>query len=361
MIQVTKPTTPKLGSVTKYLKRIHERAWLTNNGPIVQELTDRLREYLGVENLLLTANGTLALQVAYKVFEIESQAITSPFTFIATASAMKWQGINPQFADIDSETLCLSAYSTSQAITEQTQALVPVHVYGNPCEVEEFEKLGRTHNIPVIYDASHAFSVKYQGTSILNWGDAATLSLHATKLFHTIEGGAIIFKNKEHLERAQKMINFGLSENPEDICLPGINAKMSEIHAAYGLCALDSIEQTINRRLEILDLYQSELADLVRFPKWREGATNNAAYAPILLESEKQCSKVLADLKSQGIFARRYFYPSLNTVSQFKQQAHTHCSNAEKAAGRVICLPIYPDLDKKNVQRIVRVVRNALH
>lgn len=359
MIQVTKPVTPSLDQVQKYLDKVHARAWLTNNGPLVRELTDKLQDYLGVRNLVLTANGTLALQVAYKALGLEKEAVTSPFTFVATASAMKWQGITPRFADIDADTLGLCPQKAAETISADTQAIVPVHVYGNPCDVEGFERLGNARKLPIIYDASHTFAVNYREESVLNWGDASTLSFHATKLFHTVEGGGIVFKDDDIYERAQKMLNFGLGSSPDDITTPGINAKMSEIHAAYGLCVLNSIDQILERRSEILGAYREGLSSVVDIPKWREGASQNAAYAPILLDSEKQCLKVLETLKSNGVNARRYFYPSLNTVSEFQAESEAGCPNSVGAASRALCLPIYPDLADEDVQKIIEGVKTG--
>lgn len=357
MIQVTKPVTPSLDKVQKYLDQVHTRAWLTNNGPLVRELTEKLQDYLGVRNLILTANGTLALQVAYKALGVEKEAVTSPFTFVATASAMKWQGITPRFADIEVDTLGLCPRKTAGAITTDTQAIVPVHVYGNPCDVEGFDTIAKAHNIPIIYDAAHTFAVNYKHGSVLSWGDASTLSFHATKLFHTVEGGGIVFKDDDVFEQAQKMLNFGLGGAPEDIATPGINAKMSEIHAAYGLCVLDSIDYILERRAEILNAYREGLDGVVNTPKWREGATQNGAYAPILLESEQRCLKVLDTLKSQGVLARRYFYPSLNAVSEFQSSAQADCPNSVDTAARALCLPIYPDLANKDVRKIIEGVK----
>ncbi|WP_404417444.1 DegT/DnrJ/EryC1/StrS family aminotransferase [Marinospirillum sp.] len=359
MIQVTKPVIPDLVKVQKYLEKVHERAWLTNNGPLVHELTDRLQDYLGVRNLLLTANGTLALQIAYKVLGIKEEAVTSPFTFIATASAMKWQGVNPNFADIDSKSLCLSPAATADAITPKTSAIVPVHVYGNPCDVKAFDILGDQFGIPVIYDASHAFGVQYQGESILNWGDASTLSFHATKLFHTVEGGGIVFKDTDVFEQAKHMQNFGLGERADDISSQGINAKMSEVHAAYGLCVLDSIDDILDRRADILDSYYTELEGIVKAPEWCKDASQNAAYAPILLESENQCLKVLDKLRSIGVVARRYFYPSLNTVTEFQGSHDKTCPQSEQAASRVLCLPIYPSLNSEDIQKVIVAVKKG--
>ena len=360
MIQVTKPITPNLNQIQKYLEQAHSRSWLTNNGPLVRELTERLQDYLGVRNLILTANGTLALQVAYKALGIEEgEAVTSPFTFVATASAMKWQGTRPRFADIEPDTLGLSPEKAEEAITSETRGLVPVHVYGNPCDLEGFEQVSKAHNLPIIYDASHTFAVDYKGRSVLSWGDASTLSFHATKLFHTVEGGGIVFKDREVYDQAQKMLNFGLGSSPDNIATPGINAKMSEVHAAYGMCVLDSIDDILERRAKILGAYSEGLNGVVKTPKWREGATQNAAYAPILLASEKQCLDVLDALKSKGVIARRYFYPSLNMVSEFQENEHTDCSNAVDAASRALCLPIYPDLADLDVQKIIEGVKTG--
>lgn len=359
MIPVTKPYLPDEKLLHKYLSQIHNRAWLTNNGPLVRELTDKLQDYLGVRNLILTANGTLALQVAYKALGIENEAVTSPFTFVATSSAMKWQGITPRFADIEADTLGLSPRSAAESITSETQAIVPVHVYGNPCDIEGFEQVSEAQKLPVIYDASHAFAVDYKGRSVLNWGDASTLSFHATKLFHTVEGGAIVFKDDDTYQKAQRMLNFGLGTSSDDIQTPGINAKMSEVHAAYGLCVLESIEEILQKRTGILSAYREGLDGVVETPLWREGATQNAAYAPILMESERQCLKVVDTLKSIGVVARRYFYPSLNSVSEFQSGSHGDCTNAEKVSSRALCLPIYPDLAKKEVQRIIEGVKTG--
>ncbi|MGM0953489.1 MAG: DegT/DnrJ/EryC1/StrS family aminotransferase [Pseudomonadota bacterium] len=359
MIQVTKPVIPDLSSVQKYLEKVHKRAWLTNNGPLVRELTERLQDYLGVRHLLLTANGTLALQLAYKALRVENEAVTSPFTFVATAAAMKWQGIEPRFADIDDESLCLSPTATEQQIIERTQGIVPVHVYGNPCDVEAFARLGRKYDIPVIYDASHAFAIRYNGDSILNWGDASTLSFHATKLFHTVEGGGIVFKDEEVFQRARKMLNFGLGDHPDDIREPGLNAKMSEVHAAYGLCMLDSIDAILERRNEILSAYRDGLNGVVDSPRWRDGATQNAAYAPVLLQSEQQCLNVLGELEARGVKARRYFYPSLNKATEFRDRNGAGCGNAEDAARRVVCLPLYPDLPDFQVRNIIEAVKSG--
>lgn len=238
---------------------------------LVQELTRRLEKYLGVENLLLVANGTLALQIAYRALGVTgrnepTEAITTPFTFVATASSLKWEGVEPVFADIDPDTWCLDPANIEPAITPRTKAIVPVHVFGNACDVDAIDAIAKRHNLKIIYDASHAFGVKYQGESLLKHGDAATLSFHATKLFHTGEGGAIVFKNKKDLALAKKMINFGIT-GPEKIEELGINAKMSELQAAMGLCVLDEIESIFFERSKRWKKYIKDLKKRLYLPK----------------------------------------------------------------------------------------------
>lgn len=364
-IPVTVPFVAELKAVGRYLERAHASAWLTNNGPLAMELAARLEDYLGVRNLLLTANGTLALQLAYKALGIESAAVTTPFTFIATASAMKWQGLKPWFADIDAKMLGLSPRAAEQALAHDRKGsssidgIVPVHVYGNPCDVEAFEQLGQEYHTPVVYDASHAFGIKYRNESILNWGDASTLSFHATKLFHTVEGGAVVFKDANIYEEAKRMINFGLGDG-EDINSPGINAKMSEVHAAYGLANLDCIDKILTRRLEILDLYCQRLNGTVGFPVWRSQASQNGAYVPILLESERQCHAVLDSLKRIGVIARRYFYPSLHRVAEFANHTNDGCVTSEQTAPRVLCLPIFTALKNRDIERVCEAVKQGV-
>jgi dTDP-4-amino-4,6-dideoxygalactose transaminase len=265
MIPVTRPYLPSRKKLDKYIDGIYERQWLTNNGPLVQELTLQLEDYLDVRNLLLVANGTLALQVAYKTLNVSDsefgtlpEAITTPFTFIATASSLKWSGVQPVFADIDPNTWCLNPANIEAVITANTRAIVPVHVFGNTCDVAAINSIAQKHKLKIIYDASHAFGVNYKGESLLNYGDAATLSFHATKLFHTGEGGAIVFKRNEDLARAKEIINFGITgvDRVEEL---GVNAKMNELQAAMGLCVLDEMEKNIDARAAVWNRYEQAL------------------------------------------------------------------------------------------------------
>nr|WP_230457900.1 DegT/DnrJ/EryC1/StrS family aminotransferase [Alcanivorax sp. VBW004] len=348
----------------KYLDGIYERAWLTNNGPLVQELTARLEEYLGVENLLLVANGTLALQVAYRALGVsgnengeQQEAITTPFTFIATASSLKWDGVQPVFADIDPNTWCISPENIEQAITSNTKAIVPVHVFGNACDVEAIDEIARRHGLKVIYDASHAFAVQYKGESLLKHGDASTLSFHATKLFHTGEGGAIIFRRKEDLERAKKMINFGIT-GPESIGEVGINAKMNELQAAMGLCVLDEMAENLTARADVWQRYQEALGNAVQLQAKGHALSYNYAYFPIVFNSEKQAVHVAAALKENGVLARRYFYPSLNSVECFEAKADQSVS--KDIASRILCLPIFSELTEINLAQITDIISDSL-
>jgi len=364
MIPVTKPYLPDRKSLDKYLDGIYEREWLTNNGQLVQELTRRLEDYLGVENLLLVANGTLALQIAYRAlgvsgqhYESHPEAITTPFTFIATASSLKWDGVQPVFADIDSNTWCISPENIEKVITSKTRAIVPVHVFGNACDVEAIDEIASRHGLKVIYDASHAFAVKYKGESLLKHGDAATLSFHATKLFHTGEGGAIVFKRKEDLERAKRMINFGIT-GPESIEELGINAKMNELQAAMGLCVLDEMAGNLKAREKVWHRYLKALPNSLRLQAKNEALGYNYAYFPVVFETEKQAIRVASILKKNGVLARRYFYPSLESVTCLGGAEEQAMS--KDIASRILCLPIFEQLFQAAQRKIVNLIKAEL-
>lgn len=365
MIPVTKPFLPSREKLDKYIDGIYERQWLTNNGVLVQELTQKLEAYLGVENLLLVSNGTLALQIAYRALGIADsnpgsnpEAITTPFTFIATASSLKWEGVQPVFTDIDPNSWCLNPEAIEAAITPNTRAIVPVHVFGNACDVEAIDSIAARHNLKVVYDASHAFGVRFKQQSLLSYGNAATLSFHATKLFHTIEGGAIVFKHKEDLERAKKLINFGIT-GPERIEELGINAKMNEFQAAMGLCVLDEIEANLNARAAVTRYYDEHLPASLQRQKLHSAANANHAYMPVVFESEAQALTVLNRLSESGITARRYFYPSLDQVELGMGTGQTMYVSRD-IASRILCLPIYADLKSEELFRITDIVKEVV-
>lgn len=362
VIPVTKPYLPSREKLDRYIDGIYERNWLTNNGPLVQELTKRLEDYLGVENLLLVANGTLALQIAYRTLGIHkpvnnqpAEAITTPFTFIATASSLKWEGIQPVFVDIDPDTWNLDPELIEAAITSQTRALVPVHVFGNPCEVEAIQAIADKHQLKVIYDAAHAFGVKYKGESILKWGDAATLSFHATKVFHTIEGGAIVFKRKEDLEKAKKLINFGITglETIEEL---GINAKMNEFQAAMGLCVLNDVRVCQNKREKLWSIYQKNLQTDKKLQNWSIFAANNYGYAPILIENNAKLLEIKDKLENKGFLPRRYFYPNLDKLNFFSNRTSGNNKETLNIVNRIICLPLYEELEEYQIENISNIL-----
>jgi len=357
MINVTRPYLPDRAKLNRYIDRIYETAWLTNNGPLVQELTARLQEHLGVENLLLVSNGTSALQVAYKALGISGQAITTPFSFVATTSSLIWQNIEPVFADVDPETFCMDPSKIEDVITPKTTAIVPVHVFGNACDVEQIENIAAKHGLKIIYDGAHAFGVQYKGRTLLSYGDATTLSFHATKLFHTIEGGAIIFKKKEDYEKARMMIKFGIDDS-DSIVEIGINAKMNEFQAAMGLCVLDEIDTILEERAKIWDTYHEDLGGLVRILRHNPDSTNNYSYFSVLFESEETLLAVKNAMNEQHIFPRRYFYPSLDTLDYINQDSIAPISR--DIAGRILCLPIYPGMKEHELAVIVEVIGSCL-
>lgn len=355
MYKIVSPRLPDLGRYLEYLEGAHERAWLTNFGPLHEELTERLEGFLGVKNLLLVSNGTLALHVAYRVLGLEGRVLTTPFSFVATASSMVWEGLEPVFIDIDRGTLNIDPTLLKGA--GEASGIVGVHVYGNPCDVEAIQTFASGRGIPVIYDAAHAFGSKLGDESVLRWGDASTLSFHATKLFHTIEGGAIIFREREHFELAKSLINFGLDGNAP-IRGIGLNAKLSEYQAAAGLALLDSTADVISRRAELVIEYKRHLADDVQFQQWHPEGAVNGAYMPILLRSERHCLEVKDKLEAQGIQTRRYFNPSLNRLDYFREKAS--CPISEDSASRVLCLPLHADLVAEDVRFISGRVKGAL-
>ena len=356
-INVTQSLVPNRAKFDSYVSQILESGWFTNRGAMVRELEKRLEEYLGVKHVVLVNNATLGLQIAYRLLGLHGEVITTPFTFVATASSIKWEGLDVVFADIDRETFCIDVADIKQKITGRTSAIVPVHVFGNPCDVETIDTLAKAHNLKIIYDAAHAFAVKYKGESILNWGDVSILSFHATKLFHTIEGGALIINDDELCEHARKMINFGIT-GPESIECLGINAKMNEFQAAMGLCLLDSMNEVIDRRAQLTQHYDSILADILVKQRWRAGATNNQGYYPVLLPSEAMLNRVQQKLNSHDIYPRRYFYPSLDTLDFLCEGQLLPVSR--DISSRILCLPIFPDMTDEQCLRIAKLVNEGL-
>lgn len=346
MIPVTKAYLPNKEKYKAYIDRIYESGWLTNNGSLLQELEHRLKEYLGVKHLILVANGSLALQLAYKALDLKGEVITTPFSFAATTSTLAWEGLKPIFADIDPKSFNLDPNNIEALITPDTSAIVPVHVFGNPCEVEQIQTIAVKHGLKVVYDAAHAFGVGYTNQegvkqSALNYGDISTLSFHATKLFHTIEGGAVITNDDELAKKIRLLINFGIT-SPTTVESVGTNAKMNEFEAAMGLCLLDEIDIIRSERERVWQKYHQELSGIVAFQQWNAQSYNNYAYAPVLFKSEARLLEAEKRLKENDIMPRRYFYPSLDTLDYLNTDQV--CKHSRDIASRILCLPIYPDL-----------------
>ena len=320
-IYVTQPLLPPLEEFLPYLEQIWETKWLTNGGPFHQELEKELADYLGVEHLALFANGTLALVTALQALRITGEVITTPFSFVATAHALLWNGIKPVFVDIQPGTFNLDPEKIEAAITPNTTAILPVHVYGNPCDVEKIQKIADTYGLKVIYDAAHAFGVRCKGESLLKHGDLSTLSFHATKVFNTFEGGAIICPDAKTKKRIDDLKNFGYSGEVTVIAI-GINAKMNELQAAFGLLQLKHIDKAIRRRREIDDHYREQLFSIpgITCPPLPADTTNNYSYFPILIGKEYPLSRdELNDkLRQHGIFPRRYFYPLISEFPMYR-------------------------------------------
>jgi len=358
MINVTKTDLPPLEEYVGYLERIWASNQLTNDGALVRELEEKLKEFLGVKHLFFLSNGTIALQIAIKALALQDEVITTPFSYVATTSSIIWEGCKPVFVDIDPETLCLNPDLVEAAITPHTTAIMAVHVYGHPCDVDRIRTIADRHGIKVIYDAAHAFGVRYKGISLLNYGDISTLSFHATKLFQTGEGGAIVTNEDDLTQRISYMRNFG-HKGLEDFFGLGINGKNSEFHAAMGLCLLPRMPEFIEKRKKISELYDTLLKDtsLVR-PRLLDGTEYNYAYYPVLFISEQQLLSAKAALNANDIYPRRYFFPALNLLPTINQPVTMPI--AEKVARQVLCLPMYPTLAKEMVERIVHLIKNEV-
>lgn len=357
VINVTRTYLPPLEEYEHYLRGIWERGVVTNNGPLVRELEARLKEYLGVRHLFFATNGTIVLQIALKALGITGEVITTPFSYVATTTSILWENCKPVFADIDENTLGIDPGYLEELITPQTQAILATHVFGNPCETEAIEKIARKHNLKIIYDAAHAFGTAYKGRQLISYGDISTVSFHATKLFHTIEGGAIITNDDEVAERISLYRSFG--HRGDDYFTVGINGKNSEFHAAMGLCMLPRVANIIEERKEIARMYDMLLANTgVQRPQLAAGTAYNYAYYPVIFASEEQLLRVREALNAKEIFPRRYFYPSLNTLPYITQS--NSCPVSENIARRVLCLPYYPGLAGKDIERITTIVNAAL-
>jgi dTDP-4-amino-4,6-dideoxygalactose transaminase len=357
MINVTKPFLPPKEEYIEFLTSIWDNNWLTNNGPLLRRLENELKVYCDVPYIQFTVNGTIPIQLAIKALELKGEIITTPFSYVATTGAILWENCSPVFVDIDPDTFCIDASKIEASITENTSAILATHVYGFPCDVIKIEEIAKKHNLKVIFDGAHAFGVKYKNKSIFEYGDITTCSFHATKLFHTIEGGAVFCKNKLLDEKIFLYKAFGhIDDNYLSI---GINGKNSEFHAAMGLCNLKRVNDFISARKKIAELYKEELAGLpIEIPKIPEHTEYNYSYFPVLFQNEKAVERVKEYLAENKVNTRRYFYPSLNTLPYLEKKFS--CPVSEDIAKRILCLPFYQQLQTDEVSFISSLIKNVL-
>jgi dTDP-4-amino-4,6-dideoxygalactose transaminase len=354
MIPVTKPFMPPKAEYDKYLEGIWKRQWLTNMGPLASDLEMKLKEHLSVNHLLFVANGTIGLQMAIKALDLKGEIITTPFSFVATTSSIVWEGCKPVYVDIDRDSLNIDTTKIEEAITENTSAILATHVYGNPCDVIAIERIAQKHNLKVIYDGAHAFGVQIGGKSIFDYGDVSICSLHATKLYHSIEGGIIMTKDPALLKKIAYMRNFGFN-GPEAFAELGLNGKNSEFHAAMGLVNLGHIQEIHDNRKRITERYDEKLKGYKAIKQiWHNNSAQNYAYYPIVVETEELLHKCIESLKLNGVVVRRYFYPSLSKVLPYLDSVEMPIT--EDIAKRVMCLPLFHDLTLEEVDLICRLL-----
>lgn len=363
LITVTSPLMPSLEDLNVYLKDIWQRKWVTNNGHFHKELEKALCEYLGVPFISLFTNGTLPLITALQALRVTGEVITTPFSFVATTHSLWWNGIKPVFVDIDPETCNLDPDKIEAAITPHTTAIMPVHVYGHPCDTERIQAIADKYGLKVIYDAAHAFGVKVNGESVLNAGDMSTLSFHATKVYSTIEGGALVMKDEQTKRRIDYLKNFGFA-GETTVVAPGINSKMDEVRAAYGLLNLKQVDRAIAGRQHVAELYRSALRSVpgIRIMEDVPGVRHNYAYFPVFVDAEQygmSRDELYFKMKEHNVLGRRYFYPLISTFSTYRGLESARPDNlpvATRIAEQVICLPMYYGLTDEDVERIINLI-----
>lgn len=366
-IFVTQPFLPPLAEYNEYLKKIWENKWLTNNGVYHQELEKAICKFLGVKYISLFSNGTLALMTALQTLEIKGEVITTPFSFVATTHALWWNNITPVFADIDEDSFNLDPIKIESAITSRTEAILPVHVYGNPCNVEKISEIAVKHNLKVIYDAAHAFGVNYNGKSVANLGDLSVLSFHATKVFNTFEGGAIVCHDKATKQKIDYLKNFGFADEVS-VVMPGINGKMNEVQAAMGLLQLKYFEANKVKRFQLDSIYRNELCKIsgIGIMAINHAIEYNYGYFPVTIDRNVlgiTRDDLYEKLKERGIYTRRYFYPlisSFQTYNKLSSANNKNLKTANKVAEQILCLPIYSDLSLEDVGFIITEIKNII-
>ena len=364
LITVTSPLMPSLDEFNVYLQDIWSRKWITNNGYYHKELEKALCEYLDVPFLSLFTNGTLPLITALQALRITGEVITTPFSFVATTHALWWNGIKPVFVDIDPVTCNLDPEKIEAAITPRTTAIMPVHVYGQPCDTKRIQEIADKYGLKVIYDAAHAFGVKVNGESILNVGDMSTLSFHATKVYNTIEGGALVMHDEQTKKRIDYLKNFGFA-GETTVVAPGINSKMDEVRAAYGLVNLKQVDKAIEARRRVADTYREALKGVpgIRFMEDVPGVHHNYAYFPIFVDEAQygmSRDELYFKMKEHNVLGRRYFYPLISEFSTYRgldSAEPRNLPNAHKMANSVICLPMYHSLSNEDIQRVLNCIK----
>jgi len=360
LINVTKSFLPPLDEYVEYLKGIWAREHLTNHGPLVNELEEKLKQYTESKHFLFVNNGTIALQLAIKALDLSGEVITTPFSYVATTSSLVWENTKPVFVDIDPSTFTIDVTKIEAAITKSTSAILATHVYGIPCNVDAIESIAIKHKLKVIYDGAHAFGVRYKGRPLLSYGDISTLSFHATKLFHTVEGGGVTTQDDAIAHKLAYMRNFG-HKGQEEFWGLGINGKNCEFHAAMGLCVFPQIGHILETRKKLSELYTHYFKELdvpLQMAKIPEGTEYNYAYYPVVFESEKHLLTVKDNLNAAYIYPRRYFYPSLNTLPYFNPRQSLPV--ADSISCRILCLPLYHDLSPDNIRRICNIIAQVL-
>ncbi len=365
IITVTSPLLPDLEEFNEYLKKIWDSKWITNNGRFHQQLEQALCEYLKVPYISLFTNGTLPLITALQALRITGEVITTPYSFVASTHAIWWNGIKPVFVDIDPITCNIDPEKIEAAITTKTTAILPVHVYGNPCNTEKIEAIGDKYGLKIIYDAAHAFGVKVNGKSILENGDMSTLSFHATKVYNTIEGGALVVKDEQTKKRIDYLKNFGFASETE-VVAPGINGKMDEMRSAYGLLNLKQIDKAIDARHEVANQYREFLKNVegISFLDDQAGVNHNYSYFPIFVDERKYGmtrDELYFKLKENNLFGRRYFYPLISTFPTYRGLDSANPGNlpvATRVANQVICLPMHHELSTFDVVNVTAIIQN---
>mgnify|MGYP001791827158 CR=1 FL=1 len=341
----------------EYLRGIWDREYITNNGPLVKELETKLKSHLNIEEILYLANGTVALQIAIKALALEGDIITTPFSYVATTSSIVWESCNPIFVDIDSDSFNINPRLIENAISEKTTAILATHVFGNPCDIESIQTIADEYDLKVIYDAAHCFGTLYKGESVFNYGDISTSSFHATKLFHTVEGGAVFSSNERLMKKMSRMRNFG-HDGAERFKGVGINGKNSEFHAAMGLVNLNYIDDIIKVRKEHCSYYDKKLGDAVKKQIIDYQSESNHSYYPVVFSSEKEALKVKNELESNQIFPRRYFYPSLDTLDYIAGSYDVTVS--KNIAASILCLPLFYELTRDDQDEIASRILNVI-